>query len=88
MLLFVVDTKLGVVTHYFDKIQVAVISLTDSDLKSGDQIHLGDDITGFTQTVDSMQVDHLNIGSAPQGSEVGLKVDSPVKKGDLVLKIG
>ena len=78
------DTKIGVVTHFFDKILVAVISLTDGSLKAGDQIRLGPEATGFVQTVSSLQVDHKTIDSATKGSEVGLKVDQPVKKGDLV----
>jgi len=77
---------IGHVTHYFDHINVAVISLTGGDLNIGDQIH----VTGkddFSQTIDSMQVDHQAVESAPKGSEVAIKVSQPVKKNDQIVKV-
>ncbi len=50
--------KVGTVTHYFDKIGVAVVDLTDS-LAVGDTITVGD--PSFTQQVESMQVEHEKI---------------------------
>ena len=79
------DTKVGNVTHYFDKISVAVID-TLATLKIGDKIK----ITGheeFEQEITSMQVEHENVKSAKKGEAIGLKVDKPVKKGDEVFKI-
>ncbi len=78
------NSKIGVITHYFDKIQVAVLSLTDAPVKAGDQIQIGEDGIGFVQTVDSMQVDHAPVTEAKIGDEVGLKVIQPVKEGDTV----
>ncbi len=81
------DFKVGKVTHYFDKIGVAVLELVDS-LAVGDTIRIakgsGED---FTMTVQSMQVEHEQIQEAKKGDTVGLKVDQPVKDGDEVYRV-
>lgn len=79
--------KVGEVTHYYEKINVAIISL-ESDLKVGDKIKFvrgGEDL--FEQTVDSMQVEHQNIDSAKASDVVGLKVENEVKEGAEVFKV-
>lgn len=79
------DIKIGKVTHYFDKIGVAVVEM-EGTLKIGDQIKF----TGaneFQQEVSSMQVEHQNIAEAKKGETIGLKVDQPVKEGDEVYKV-
>lgn len=78
--------KIGEIVHYFDKISVAVLKVTAGSVKAGDSIQLGDDDTGFTQVIESMQVEHASVPSAKKGDEVGLKVQQPVKKGELVYK--
>ncbi len=81
------DLKIGKVTHYYDKIQVAIIEL-DSDLGAGDKIKFsrgGEDM--FEQTVSSMQVEHNQIESAKKGDVIGLKVEKEVKEGADVYKI-
>ena len=75
-------TKVGEVTHYFDKIGVAVIK-TIVDLKVGAKIKFSGSVE-FSQTISSMQVDHKSIDMAKSGDEAGLKVDEPVKPGDEV----
>lgn len=81
----VTDEKpIGKVTHYYDKIQVAVLSLT-KPLKISDKIRfLGHN--EFTQEVTSMQLDHKSINSAKPKQEFGLKVDKPVAKNDKIFK--
>ena len=75
--------QIGKVTHFFNKIGVAVIELT-SGLKVGDTIVLSGHGTEFEQAVDSMQVEHEQVTSAKKGDAVGMKVDQPVKDGYLV----
>jgi len=81
------DFKVGKVTHYFDKIGVAVVELTGA-LAVGDNIRVsrknGEE---FTITVSSMQVEHEQIQEAKKGDTVGLKVDQTVKEGDEVFKV-
>lgn len=81
------QTLIGKITHYFDKIGVAVLSLTDGSVKIGDTIQVGEPDSGFTQTIDSMQVDHLSVSQAKKGDEVGLKVTQAVKPNTPVSKI-
>ncbi len=80
------DAKVGKITHYFDKIGVAVIELT-STLASGDTIKISGHDSEFTQVVDSMQVEHEQIPEAKKGDTVGMKVTQPVKEGDEVYKV-
>ncbi len=74
------EKKIGQITHYFGNIGVAVLKLQD-DLKVGAVIHLLGHGADFTQTVDSMQVEHQNIEAAKAGDDVGLKVEQKVKPG-------
>lgn len=82
------DKKIGIVTHYYDKIGVAVIKITSGDLKKDDKIKLvnsqGEE---FTQDVSSMQIEHAAIDIAKKGDEFGLKVDYPVKSKSEVIKV-
>lgn len=71
--------KIGEVTHYYEKIQVAIIKLI-APLKIGDSIKFKHADSEFTQTVQSLELEHAKIDSAKKGTEVGLKVDQPVKE--------
>lgn len=78
------DFKIGAVSHYYDKIGVAVIDLTGA-------VHVGDLVrfsgsTDFSQKVESLQMEHEKVDSAASGDTVGLKVGQPVKPGDEVVK--
>ena len=75
--------KVGSITHYFNKIGVAVIELTDT-LKEGDKIKIKGSITDFDQTVESMQIEHEKIEEAKAGQDIGMKVKDSVRAGDEV----
>lgn len=81
------DSKIGKITHYYDKIGVAVLELTDS-LAKGDTIRVSGHDNEFTQEVASMQVEHQEIETAKKGQAIGLKVDQTVHDGDEVYKVG
>jgi translation elongation factor EF-1alpha len=76
----------GKVTHYYDRIGVAVVELS-SKLKVGDNISIEGPGVSFEQHVESMQIERINIAEANAGDSVGLKVASPVKEGAKVYKI-
>jgi hypothetical protein len=59
------DTKIGEITHFFDKISVAIIKL-EKPLKKGETIKIGE----VEQTVDSMQVDRADIAKVREGDDV------------------
>lgn len=78
---------IGEVVHYFSKIEVAVIKLSDN-LSVGDTIRIaGGESTDFNQTVESMEVEHEKIDKAKKGDEVGLKVKEKVREGYKVYKL-
>ncbi len=54
---------IGKIAHFYSKISVAVIELIDK-LSVGDEISIEGPSTNFTQTVDSMQIEHKNIKDA------------------------
>ncbi|HDN17770.1 MAG TPA: hypothetical protein ENF41_01810 [Candidatus Bathyarchaeota archaeon] len=81
------EEEIGVVTHYFTKIGVAVVKIERGSLKVGDKIHIRGHTTDFTQLVESMQVEHEPIQEATPGQSIGLKVVERVREGDKVYKI-
>jgi len=80
------EEKIGVVTHVFSKISVAVFKLTDGEIKIGDTIRVKGATTDYEQPVDSMQVNHQEVSEAKVGDEVGVKTTEPVRKHDEVFK--
>jgi translation elongation factor EF-1alpha len=78
--------KVGKATHYFTRIGVAVIELTDA-LSVGDKIMFQGSTTDFEQTVASMQIEHENITAAKGGQSIGLKTEKRVREGDVVYKV-
>lgn len=77
----------GKVTHFYPKISVAVVELTDN-LKVGDKISIekgGED--PVEQKVDSMQIEHENIEKAKSGDAIGMKVAGKVKEGSDVFRV-
>lgn len=81
------EEKVGTVTGYYAKIGVAAIHLTDGELLVGDQIRIRGHTTDFTQTVDSIQIEHQSVQQAARGSQVGLKVRERVRPHDEVLRV-
>lgn len=77
---------IGEITHYFGKIGVAVVKLEDV-LKVGDTIKITDGGTEFTQTIESMQIEHQQVQEAKAGESVGLKVGQKVREGYKVYKL-
>jgi translation elongation factor EF-1alpha len=80
------EKQIGSVTHFYKKIGVAIVELSDS-LLVGDTIHISGHTTDLTQKVDSMQMEHQNIEKAEKGQEIGLKVPDEVRVKDLVFKV-
>lgn len=73
------DKKIGAVIHFYDKILVAIVKLT-APLKSGATLKFKHGDNEFTQTIDSMEMDHKQITTAKKGNEIGVKVKQLVKE--------
>ena len=77
--------EVGRVSHFFTKINVAVVELT-STLSVGDRILIKGPTTNFEQPVNSMQIEHENVKVAKAGQSIGMKVEERVRENDTVYK--
>jgi len=82
-----VEEKIGIVEHFFTKIGVAAIRITDGELKIGDTIHIVGATTDFRQKVESMQINRQSVDVAKPGDEIGIKVIDRVREHDVVYKV-
>jgi putative protease len=78
------ELKVGVVTHYYSHLTVAVVSLTDRGLRVGDRIHIKGHTSDFYQTVESLQLEHESVMAAGIGQAVGMKVTEHAREHDVV----
>ncbi|MGQ9627996.1 MAG: hypothetical protein ACUVV0_13970 [Anaerolineae bacterium] len=81
------EKEIGEVTHYFGRLGVVAIKLTDS-LKVGDRIRILGKTTDFEQEVTSMQLEHEPIEHGKAGQEIALRVAQRAREKDKVYKIG
>ena len=79
-------TQLGEITHYFDRIQVCVIKITQGEIRKGQTLWIEGKTKGFKQKVASMQIESQDVALARRDQLIGLKVDKPVRPGDRVFK--
>lgn len=77
------ETNVGVVTHYFNNIGVAVLSLT-RELHRNEIIHIVGRTTDFCQEVWSLEINHCQVDQGRPGEDVALKVIGRVRRGDQV----
>lgn len=77
--------EVGKVSHFYNKINVAVIEVKDS-ISVGDQIFIKGPTTDIKQTVDSIEIEHEKIKQATAGHSVGMKVKGRVRENDIVYK--
>lgn len=80
------EVEVGKVSDFFAKPVVAGIQLTGT-LKVGDKIRIKGHTTDMELTVDSMQIDRMNVNEAKSGDSIGIKVSDRVRPGDKVYKI-
>ncbi len=78
------NIQIGKVTHYYDKIGVAVIEVLNQPLKSGDMVKISGHDNEFNQSISSLQVEHAQVSKVDVGETCGVKVDRPVKEGDML----
>ncbi len=87
------EKKIGKAVHYYDKISVALIELSNT-LKIDDEVRIKSmpqpnkkKLTDFTQKIKSMQINYKNVKTAGSKKVIGLKVNEEVQEGDIVYKI-
>lgn len=80
------EKEVGRVTHFFTRIGVAAITLTDT-LKVGDTIRIVGGTRDFQQQVESMEIEHEPVEKAEAGQEIGIKVIERARENDRVHKV-
>ncbi len=81
------EEKIGVVIHYWSKIGVAGLKITDGELNVGDTIRIKGHTSEFTQQVESMQIENQKVEVARAGDEIGLEVADHAREHDEVFKV-
>ena len=76
----------GTITHFFGRISVGIIDLSDT-LRVGETIRIKGPTTDLTQTVESMQIDHADVETAGPGDDVAVLVTENVRVGDKVYRV-
>ncbi len=79
--------KVGEVFHFYGKISVAAIRLTDSTLAIGDVVQIQGPSTNLEQPVETLQIEHVVVAQGEIGQEVGMKVRERVRQKDFVYKL-
>jgi putative protease len=79
------DNLVGRVTKFYVHPGVAVVKLTEQ-LAVGDSIAIKGATTSLEQTVESMQIEHVNIERAKAGQIIGLKVAERVRRNDKIYR--
>jgi putative protease len=81
------EQLVGTVTHYFGKPKVAIVEITEGDLRVGDTIRIAGHSSDFTQEVRSMELEHAPVDSAKIGDSVGIQVGERVREHDSVYRV-
>ena len=79
------EPEIGVITHYFPKVGVAVVKAS-ALIKNGDKIHVKGHTADFIQVVESMQVEHVQVAEAKSGDEIGMKMAQECHEHDKIYK--
>lgn len=80
------EHRIGIVTHYYDKIGVAALAL-EGELAVGDIIHIKGHTTDFAQKIESIQIEHKNAEHAKKDDDVAIKVRETAREHDVVCKV-
>ena len=67
------NNSIGKITHWYNKISVAVVKL-DKALQVGDKIKIKHGDQEFEDTVTSMELNHQPVQSGKKGQEIAIKL--------------
>jgi putative protease len=81
------EEPIGVVTHYYGHLSVAVVRLDAGTLSVGDTIRILGHTSDFRQKVESLQIEHESVPEVGRRQEFGLKVKEHVREHDVVYKV-
>ena len=78
--------RIGIVTHYFNHLSVAILKLETGTLRVGEIIHIKGHTSDFAQPVESMEIDHVHVNEARPGQSFGVRVRDHAREHDVVYK--
>jgi hypothetical protein len=80
--------RIGVVTHYYGHLSVAVVKLEPGiTLRVGDNIHIKGHTSDFGQRVESLQVGHAPVQEVGPNDDFGLRVAEHAREHDVVYRV-
>jgi putative protease len=80
--------RIGVVTHYYGHLAVAVVKLEPGTmLRVGDNIHIKGHTSDFGQRVESLQIGHAPVQEVGPNDDFGLKVVDHAREHDVVYRV-
>ena len=77
---------IGEVTHYYNRLGVAIVELRDA-LGVGETIQIAGAKKSITQKVTSIEIQHQRVDRAQAGDSIGLKVNGKVQEGHQVFRV-
>ena len=81
------ETRIGTVTHYYNHLHVAGVTIAEGELHKGDTIRVKGHTSDFEQKVESMQIDHEVVEVAKPGDQIGLTVIEYAREHDTVYMV-
>jgi hypothetical protein len=81
------ETLVGVVDDYYGHLSVITLTV-QSPLRVGDKIHVRGHTTDMSETLESMQIDHVPVTEAKVGDPIGIKAVGKCRAGDYLYKVG
>ncbi|MDO8704166.1 MAG: hypothetical protein Q7J84_04395 [Sulfuricaulis sp.] len=78
--------RIGIVTHYYSHLSVAIVQLETGSLRVGEFIHIEGHTSDFAQPVGSMEIDHVHVNEARPGQSFGVCVKERAREHDVVFK--
>jgi hypothetical protein len=80
------DNLIGKVTHWYDKIGVAVIELK-KELKVGEKVKVQHGEKEFEESIGSMELNHQPIETGKKGQEIAVKFSQKAGEGSLLYPV-
>ncbi len=81
------EERVGIVTHYYSHLSVAIIRMERGNLRVGDTVHLKGHTSDFRQRVESMEIDHVHVLQVGAKQEFGMRVMEHAREHDVVYKV-
>jgi translation elongation factor EF-Tu-like GTPase len=81
------EERVGIVTHYFTHLSVAIVQLDSGMLREGDVVHIKGHTSDFKQRIESMEVEHVHVSEVLAGQSFGLRVKEHAREHDVIYKV-